>query len=287
MFDPAAHAPGGLTGMRVAPESLARFTAVLGMALAEADRRPPIVDFLNVRRKVEKKRFGRQHAIAATTAALLLLAVVAAMWRQHYKVAAELDQVQAEIKGERDNLNKLKPHIDLANAVGRWDATDVNWLDVMKTVSETLRERPINLSKEDHQKQPYPVRSDVMVKTMLLTRPTAAGGVGGEIKLVSAAAKDAAAVHALVSRLRRNDRLSVDLDFSREDKTNPDYPWAFGLSVKVEKPPENALATSSDAKVAGATPADKTEAKAADEKKAAEPSKSAEPAKTEEPRGEE
>ena len=51
MFDPAAHAPTGLTSQGLRAGSLARFAAVLGMALSEADRRPPIVDFVNVRRR--------------------------------------------------------------------------------------------------------------------------------------------------------------------------------------------------------------------------------------------
>ena len=64
-FDPVANAPAGLTAKGVAPESLGRFSAVLGMALNEADRRRPIVDFANVRHKQETGKITRAHILAA------------------------------------------------------------------------------------------------------------------------------------------------------------------------------------------------------------------------------
>ena len=64
-------------------ESLGRFAAVLGMALGEADRRPPIVDFANVRQRLEARRFGRVHALAAAVAAL------AALWFVGSSLAAD------------------------------------------------------------------------------------------------------------------------------------------------------------------------------------------------------
>jgi hypothetical protein len=236
MFDPAAHAPGGLAGTSVSPQSLARFSAVLGMALSEADRRPPIVDFLNVRRRAEKQRFSRTHAMAAAAAAIVLLAVCAFLWRQHHEVASELKRVRAEIAEQRGVVEKFQPAIDLAKSVDdKWDATNVNWLDVLATVSERLRERPINLTAAEQQENPFPDKTDVVVKSMIFNRPNAKDGTGGEVKLTQAVTVDEAALNALASRLRKDPRLQVRPSGGRRDTSVPGYEWAFTLAVAVEK----------------------------------------------------
>src|SRR5690606_15733525 len=82
VFDVIASAPAGLAKTGLPPESLTRFASTLGMALGEADRRPPVVDFLNVRRRVEARKFTRQHALMAAAAALVVLFFGLVLWKR-------------------------------------------------------------------------------------------------------------------------------------------------------------------------------------------------------------
>src|SRR5262249_11187953 len=75
VYDVADQAPSGMVRTGITKEMLPRFAAALGMALGEADRRPPVVDFLHVRRRAERQRFSRVHALAAAAAVVAVLAV--------------------------------------------------------------------------------------------------------------------------------------------------------------------------------------------------------------------
>src|SRR5262249_30061372 len=127
--DPVAQAPAGLSGKSLAPESLGRFGAVLGMALAEADRQRPIVDFANVRKRAEGRRFTRTHALAAAAAACVLLAGGIYFWQQLAGSAGELDELQKRIHETEAQADNFKTVTAQATAINRWLATDVNWLD--------------------------------------------------------------------------------------------------------------------------------------------------------------
>jgi Tfp pilus assembly PilM family ATPase len=265
LFDPVTNAPAGLTGTRVPAESLSRFSAVLGMALSEVDRKPPIVDFLNVRRKVEKQRFTRTHAIAAAAAAVIVLAAVAAMWRQSASVSSKLVALQDQIKRQEAELKNYAPHLEQHAAVSKWKATDANWLDVLARVSETLRPKQTvfnNSQYQDYQaviqSDPLAYSKDVFVKSLLFTKPAELNAQGGEVQLTQAVARNQTAAIDLQSRVRSDPRgLSVKMGDGKADSSVPNYTWGFSMRVAVESRDEAADAAAANA---GATPSTETPA---------------------------
>jgi hypothetical protein len=208
----------------VAAESLARFAAVLGMALTEADRRPPIVDFANVRRRAEPQRFTRTHALAAAAAAAVVLGIGLHYWTSTASIASELADVQSQI----ETLGPRKKQYDKisanAEAIEDWLDTDVNWLDEMEQFGRRLRPQPF--SAKD-----YPVNDDVVLTQLTMYRPPGLNATGGRMD-VNAVAKSPAAVDGLEPRLR-DDRHVVRPGTGGADTTISGYPWAFGLQIDV------------------------------------------------------
>jgi Tfp pilus assembly PilM family ATPase len=224
LFDPTANAPSGLKSQGVPAESLARFAAVLGMALNEADRRPPIVDFANVRRRLEARRFTRAHALAAAAAAVAALWFAAHLWRQISDPARELAQLENRIQALQSQADMYKDATAQAAAVERWLATDVNWLDELEQFARRVRPQP--LSAKD-----FPADEDVVVAQLTMLRPPGTDAVGGRIDL-QAKAKSDTAVRDLEQRLR-DERHRVTPGGIQQDKTVPGYPRALDLQVHV------------------------------------------------------
>jgi hypothetical protein len=233
LFDPTSYAASGLNKHGVAAESLARFAAVLGMALSEADRRPPIVDFANVRRRPEARRFTRVHALAAATAAAGLLWFAAHLWRQISDPAHELAALEARIQELQSQADMYKDVTDQAAAVERWLATDVNWLDELEQFARRVRPQPLSDKK-------FPVDTDVVVTQVTMLRPPGTGAVGGRIDL-EAKAKSDAAVRDLEHRLRDAGH-RVTPGGVQQDNTVPGYPRALDLQIHVPSFSRDAIA---------------------------------------------
>jgi Tfp pilus assembly PilM family ATPase len=223
-FDPTETAPNGLLTKNLSRESLERFTAVLGMALGEADRSRPIVDFANVRRRLEARRFTRTQALAAAVAALLALSVGYYMYQQVSEPGRRLAELNNQIRTAQNQADEFKNVTAEAAAVDRWLATDVNWLDELDQFAHRVRPEP--LSAKD-----FPVANDAVVTQLTLMRPPGNNASGGKID-VQAIAKSAAAVAALEQRLRDGTH-AVTTGIGKVDKTVPGYDWSFGLDVRV------------------------------------------------------
>jgi hypothetical protein len=228
-FDPTTRAPSGLKSHGVAADSLARFAAVLGMALGEADRRPPIVDFANVRRKAERRQFGRVHVLAAAALVIALLASATQAWRNLAAPARELADIEAEVANLQPQVEKFETITDQAAAVEQWLATDVNWLDELEEFAR--RVRPLPLKDKD-----FPVNDDVVITQVTLSKAPGTGEAGGQLDL-KAKAKSDTAVHDLEQRLR-DSRHRVKPGSLKRDSTVPGYPQSLELQVRVLPPDE-------------------------------------------------
>jgi hypothetical protein len=224
-FDPVASAPAGLTAKGLAPESLGRFSAVLGMALNEADRRRPIVDFANVRQKQETGKITRVHILAAAAGAIAVLWLGAYMWKQLSDPAKENARIQAEIRTVQAESDKTyKKVMAQAAAVDRWLATDVTWLDELNEFAERIRPKP--LSAKD-----FPVSEDAVITQLTLLRPVGVNPVGGRMD-VQAVAKSYSAVASIEKRLRDKDH-TVATGGGKLEKMVPGYEWSFDLDERV------------------------------------------------------
>ena len=234
LVDPVAEAPAGLSSKSVPPESLGRYAAVLGMALAEVDRRPPIVDFANVRRRVEVRRFSRVHMLAAGVAAAAVLWFAAHLWQQISEPARELAELQNRIRDVESQAETYKDITNQAAIVERWAATDVNWLDELKETAERIRPKP--LTAKD-----FPVANDTVVTQLRIMRPTGVDAAGGRLNL-QGVAKNSAAVKDLEDRLS-DEKQRVIPGLGKTDKSIPGYDWSFQLEVRVPRPQEELAGT--------------------------------------------
>ncbi|HEX5471745.1 MAG TPA: hypothetical protein VFW73_07645 [Lacipirellulaceae bacterium] len=229
IVDPITQAPSGLSTNQVPPESLGRFAAVLGMALSEADRRAPIVDFANVRKRVEARRFSRTHILAAAAAAIVLLSFVAYMWHTISEPARELAALQNQIRDVEAQADTYKDVTSQAAAINHWLATDVNWLDELEQTARRVRPKP--LSAKD-----FPVANDAVLTQLTIGRPTGTDASGGRMT-INGVAKSFAAIKGLEERLG-DERHRVIPGSEKQDRTTvPGYEWSFGVDVRVA--PEN------------------------------------------------
>lgn len=229
MFDPAPAAPAGFARSGVAERSLGRFAAVLGMALDEADARPPVVDFQNVRRQIPPQRFTRVHALAAAAAGVVVLAAVLHFWNQAAAPLREMARVQADIEKLEPLVEQYAQVTSQAEAMERWLATDVNWLDELERLGRKLRPEPL-ASPE------FPVDGDMVVKQLTFSVPPGNNAEGGLVDL-DAVAKGSSAIATLEERLR-DDWHRVEAGGGKQDDSLPGYAWAFGMRMSVASPDE-------------------------------------------------
>jgi hypothetical protein len=226
LFDVADNAPSGLARAGVSRDSLARFAAVLGMALGEADRRPPVVDFLNVRKRVEPRRVTRTHMIAAGVAAAAVLLFGLILWQRSASLGRELRRLNAETAqlDAQFKENEFDQSIDQAAAIERWLATDVHWLDELHRLSRQWRPEPLD-------SKAFPAGNDVVVTQLTAFRPPGNAARGGRLA-IQAVARDQAAVATLEDRLRDTVH-GVSTGGGKQDSTVPGYAWSFPLTIDV------------------------------------------------------
>jgi hypothetical protein len=194
------------------------------MALGEADRRPPVIDFLHVRRRVEERRFTRIHALAAAAAAVFVLSFGVHLWRQVTESRDELAAITAQTASLEKQGKQYAKVTAQATAIERWLATDVNWLDEIDRLSQKWR--PQTLDAKD-----FSTSADALVTQLTITRPPGNGAKGGRLD-VQAVAKDAAAVATLEERLRDADH-RVATAGGKQEHAVPGYDWSFGLRMDV------------------------------------------------------
>jgi hypothetical protein len=223
-FDPTAQAPSGLASHGVPADSLSRFAAVLGMALGEADRRPPIVDFANVRRKAERRQFGRVHALAAAAAVIAVLAFATQSWRKLAEPARDLADIEAQIATLQTQVDKYEKITEQAASIERWLDTDVNWLDELEEFARRVRPKPLS-DKE------FPVDNDIVITQVTVSKAPGSGEIGGQLAL-QARAKSEPAVRDLEQRLR-DGRHRVQPGSQKKDSTLPGYPQSTDLQIRV------------------------------------------------------
>jgi hypothetical protein len=226
VFDVAANAPSGLARTGLAPESLARFAAVMGMALGEADRRPPVVDFLNVRRRAAERKFTRQHGLAVAAAAVVLFFLGLLLWKRSHDLSAEIARINAEIAAKQSEFKaqQFDKTLGQAASIEKWLATDVNWLDEFERLSREWRPETLDSKK-------YPANEDAVVSQLVAFRPPGNNSVGGRIA-VQAVARNPQVVATLESRLRDKGHL-VETGGGKVDNTVPGYLWSFPLTIDV------------------------------------------------------
>jgi hypothetical protein len=142
-FDPTI-APGLRVTVAERPEHIEHYAAAMGAAAAELSRRKPVIDFLNPRRPVVKKRDLRKPLFAAAVAVLLVLFGFGGSWyvlrQQNKKIVKLQEELNTELadnagKGNRPGVDQI---IGEVAELDEWQAIRANWLDEIAWVSEKM-----------------------------------------------------------------------------------------------------------------------------------------------------
>ncbi|MCR9116387.1 MAG: hypothetical protein NXI22_05470, partial [bacterium] len=136
LFDPFSSVTVGGELAEKLPEHHGRFAPLLGMLLDEAEEQSHDIDFLNPRRKEEKKQPILTYALGGTAAVLVLLTIGFFVWSGY---AAKAKQI-ATLKSERAELQKFANDaselVAKVKSIDQWNASNVIWLDELSEVSE-------------------------------------------------------------------------------------------------------------------------------------------------------
>lgn len=128
----------------VVPEDSARFAGMLGALVQEYSNQPQVLDFLNPRKPIVKKRDVKRLLIPALAAGLLFLLAGCFGWYSLNKQAklAEEKQDKLTVLKNRNEGDGRRPGVEdiigEVNQMDKWRASKVNWLDELAWISEKL-----------------------------------------------------------------------------------------------------------------------------------------------------
>jgi hypothetical protein len=173
------------------------------------------VDFLNPRRAPIKKDYSRHKKLAGVAAVALLL--IGMFGYRSYAVAElekKVKQATRDEKDQRDLLKELEPQVKVAESVGEWAATRVNWLKEANTLAETI----------DGTERHY------------LTKLQFGEGTRKERGTVTASghAKERFDIEGLNAELMQRSDLEVNAKPIKKSGRDGDYPQQFDLDVKLK-----------------------------------------------------
>jgi Tfp pilus assembly PilM family ATPase len=214
VFPPFSGLQLGAELSRKLPDHAARFAPLLGMLLDEADDSHQAIDFLHPRQKPKARDNRRTIAIAASIAALLLIAYVGNVWfglsRLDDQIAATKGKVE-QLKGENESHAAAR---DQTAEIEQWLATDVIWLDKLHMLSER-----------------YPPSKDAMVTKLIfgIGRDQTAGGV---VEL-DGVVRDWDVMNVIESQI------PIEAKGGSDDDTHKQYPQRFSARIDVQTGPED------------------------------------------------
>ncbi|MCC7087066.1 MAG: hypothetical protein IT427_18860 [Pirellulales bacterium] len=123
---------------RALPTHPSRFTPLVGMLLDVAPGGAAVIDFLNPRRKPQRRSQRRKYAVPAIAAAVLLLAGVLTIWFKLYSLNSEIDELNQQIRNLDAAVKVAKETQIKVEQVKSWLAGDVIWLDELVLLSEKV-----------------------------------------------------------------------------------------------------------------------------------------------------
>lgn len=207
-------------------DAAGRLSGVIGAALDLHKESAAAIDFLHPRQPTKDtsgKR--RQILLAAAAAASVLLGIgwcYTRLWSLDNEVAAKRDAIREQQK----KAEELQPTRDRADAIDRWLATDVDWLDEIERLGRKLR--PVPLTQE-----PYPADSDVYLRALDATPNTARNASGGRIDMTTASKTPYS--YDEIEQGLRDDEHSVETSVSSLSTSGDEYRWEAKTTLRVEK----------------------------------------------------
>lgn len=213
LLDPFAGTELGSSLRGNLPEHPARYAALLGMLHDEAEGRAHGIDFLNPRRKPEPPDPRRRYAILGTAAVALLVIMIGGVWlylNSFEKRIKKLDADSANLDSAVESADALRGEVD---EIGKFIASDVNWLDEMYELSEEL-----------------PPAEETVIDKANFT--WLASGIGQ--MTLDGRYSDSDVIKDIETDLRDSRHRRVEGGDTLPDEGQPDYPWACKITIDVE-----------------------------------------------------
>ena len=135
-FDPFAGLDLGHQLRRALPDHPGRFAALLGMLLAELEQTGHAIDFLHPRRRAAPPSPRRKLVIAGVAAAVLVLAFFGLRGLQRMWLRGQKESLKAKSELLDEKVLAAQKAVTAVNAIQRWKASDIVWLDELRQLSE-------------------------------------------------------------------------------------------------------------------------------------------------------
>jgi Tfp pilus assembly PilM family ATPase len=218
-----------LVGLRVGKEAdlqqIHRFPALIGMIRDYAEG-TAAVDFVHPKQPPPPPRYGRKIALYST-AALIALALVTGHFKSQLNEAVnEARSLAEDVKKTEEELKRWRSRTAVVDAVGRWKAGEIHWLEELRYLSEQ-----------------FPAADQAVVRRITMA-PT---NTGNGVMSMSVRVADPETLDQLEANLR-DEFHQVSSKRISQSEGQQDFPYQFETSVlvqphPVESPPDSEAAT--------------------------------------------
>jgi Tfp pilus assembly PilM family ATPase len=217
LFDPFHGLTLGSELRSASPEHPGRFAPLLGLLTAELEHTGHAVDFLHPRRRQEQPRKWKRYVLPAVAAVVLIVIYFGYQNWARSKLTEEILRLTNESKSLDAIIEKATKIQNTVDAVDKWAATDVCWLDVLAQGS---------------QKFP-PAEDGMLVRLQFAPGPNSKGGQMDFEGLV----KSLSVLESMEKGLRDPTR-QVTSKNSSDDTTVPPYKAHFNASIVINNAPD-------------------------------------------------
>ncbi len=218
LFDPLEGLKLSRELRRNLPEHPGRFAPLLGMALAELEQASHAIDFLHPRRRPEPVGQQTKYVLIGLAVALLVVAYFGFGWWQRSSLQNEIRQLTADSKALNNAVTRANGAKEAVAEIEKWTATDVVWLDELRSVSED-----------------FPPAQEAMLTRLFLS---SRGSVEGGRMMLDGLARDSDAITNTKQCLCKDPSRDIESGNSDQDDKVKPYLWRFKATVTVrpEKP---------------------------------------------------
>jgi Tfp pilus assembly PilM family ATPase len=208
LLDPftASDQPGLVSG------DVGRVAPLLGMVYEHADQSFP-VNFLQPKQPPPPPNYVRRGIAYAAMAIVLLGAGGYYLWSEQASKTAELQAMRGSLTKLTRRLEKVKEKAAVVDAIQRWDADNINWLDELYDITRR-----------------FPSGEDAMVRRITISPSRG----GTSVVDMSVQVRDQDVVTRLGDQMRaaghdvRSKRVS-------EQSSSNEYPWRFDTRITLRR----------------------------------------------------
>lgn len=205
------------------PPAPERFASLIAAADQATLNRPSDIDYYNPKKKPES--VGKQQRMIAVAVALVLLLLGSIAYGYHRKSTLQKNYLAESTRKEmlKEESDKAKIKSEQAAAVSDWEALNVNWLDEISWLSNTIPGAP-----------------DLMLMNLNCRSYRGTGVNANTIgsMIFQGVAKDATILPPLEEQLRDSGKHRVWSGNKAADRTRPNYNLKFDMTILVNEKKE-------------------------------------------------